>query len=79
MARKKDLTKKVEKIKSEIDELASIISQEGNDTEETVVTEKKKLRLADFDLNEINDIKLLLKIQTRIQSRITKLFKEEVK
>ena len=59
--------------------MANVISQEGNTTEETTVAEKKKLRLTDFDFNEINDIKLLLKIQTRVQSRLMKLFKEEMK
>lgn len=77
MARKKDLGKKVEKIKLQIDELASCVTQMEDEANETVAEETKKLKLSDFDFEELDDIKLLLKIQTRIQSRITKLFKQE--
>lgn len=78
MARKTDLKKKGEKLKSLVDELVSVasVNQETSDSENAVEVKKKKIRLKDFDFNEIDDLKLCMKIQSRLISRMNKLAKQ---
>lgn len=73
MARKVDYTKKIEKIKLQLDELCNTISDD-NSEESTPVVQKFKISDIDF---EQEDIQSLLKIQSKISRIINKKFKAQ--
>ena len=62
MARKVNYSKKIEKIKAQLDELVNNI-ENGSKNEEVVVEQKMKISDIDFE-NE--DLATLMKIQTRL-------------
>lgn len=62
MARKVNYSKKIEKIKAQLDELVNDI-ENGSKKEEVVVEQKIKISDIDFE-NE--DLATLMKIQTRL-------------
>lgn len=75
MARKVDYTKKIEKIKLQLDELCNTINQSDDNSEEsTPVVQKFKISDIDF---EQEDIQSLLKIQSKISRIINKKFKAQ--
>lgn len=68
MARKVNYIKKIEKIKSQLDELTQDIEKEGG---KEVVEEAPKIKVANLDF-EGEDLQSLLKIQTRLTREIKK-------
>ena len=62
MARKVNYSKKIEKIKAQLDELVNDI-ENGSKKEEVVIEQKIKISEIDFE-NE--DLATLMKIQTRL-------------
>lgn len=75
MARKVDYTKKIEKIKLQLDELCNTINQSDDNSEDsTPVVQKFKISDIDF---EQEDIQSLLKIQSKISRIINKKFKAQ--
>ena len=62
MARKVNYSKKIEKIKAQLDELSAEI-ENGSKKEEEVVEQKVKISDIDF---EGEDVATLMKIQTRL-------------
>lgn len=68
MARKVNYIKKIEKIKSQLDELTKDIEKEDG---KEVVEEAPKIKVSDLDF-EGEDIQSLLKIQTRLTREIQK-------
>lgn len=70
MARKVNFSKKIEKIKAQLDELSTEIE---NDSKKEEVVEEQKIKISDIDFDG-EELATLMKIQTRlmrvIQSRI---------
>lgn len=63
MARKVNYSKKVEKIKSQIDEL--VIELMNNSRKEEEVVEEQKIKISDIDF-ENEELSTLMKIQSRL-------------
>lgn len=74
MARKVDYTKKIEKIKLQLDELCNTINQSNDNSEESAPVAQFKISDIDF---EQEDIQSLLKIQSKISRIINKKFKAQ--
>ena len=66
MARKVNYSKKIEKIKAQLDELSAEIKN-GSNKEEVVVEQKVKISDIDFDGEELAT---LIKIQSRLMRAI---------
>lgn len=75
MARTVDYAKKIEKIKLQLDELSNVIvpnqTDDNSDGDTSVV---QKIKLSDIDFEQ-EDIKKLLRIQSKISSIISKKLK----
>lgn len=72
MARKVNYTKKVEKIKAQLDELVEGIK---NDRNNPVVEDVQKTKISDIDF-ENESLESLIKIQSRLVREISRKFKE---
>lgn len=72
MARKVNYTKKVEKIKAQLDELVEGIK---NDRNNPVVEDVQKTKISDIDF-ENESLESLMKIQSRLVREISRKFKE---
>lgn len=72
MARKVNYTKKVEKIKAQLDELVEGIE---NDRNNPVVEDVQKTKISDIDF-ENESLESLIKIQSRLVREINRKFKE---
>lgn len=77
MARTVDYVKKIEKIKVQLDELSNIIdyNQTGDKSNESTPV-VRKMKISDIDLEQ-EDIKTLLKVQSKISKIISKKLKDQ--
>lgn len=77
MARTVDYTKKIEKIKVQLDELSNVIdsNQTGDKPNESTPV-VHKMKISDIDLEQ-EDIKTLLKVQSKISKIISKKLKDQ--
>lgn len=65
MARKVNYSKKIEKIKAQLDELGATINSESDNTTTEVESPELKIKLSDIDLGK-EDNASLIKLQKRI-------------
>lgn len=76
MARTVDYAKKIEKIKLQLDELSNVIvSNQTDDNSDKDIPVVQKIKLSDIDFEQ-EDIKKLLRIQSKISSIISKKLKD---
>lgn len=76
MARTVDYAKKIEKIKLQLDELSNVIvSNQTDDNSDEDIPVVQKIKLSDIDFEQ-EDIKKLLRIQSKISSIISKKLKD---
>lgn len=77
MARTVDYVKKIEKIKVQLDELSNVIdyNQTGDKSNESTPV-VRKMKISDIDLEQ-EDIKTLLKVQSKISNIISKKLKDQ--
>lgn len=73
MARKVDYSKKIDKIKLQLDELCNTINNQFDDSSEESTPVVQKFKISDIDF-EHEDIQSLLKIQSKISRIINKKF-----
>lgn len=65
MARKVNYSKKIEKIKAQLDELGATINSESDNTTTEIESPELKIKLSDIDLGK-EDNASLIKLQKRI-------------
>lgn len=73
MARKVDYSKKIDKIKLQLDELCNTINNQFDDSSEESTPVVQKFKISDIDFEQ-EDIQSLLKIQSKISRIINKKF-----
>lgn len=76
MARKVDYSKKIDKIKLQLDELCNTINNQFDDSSEESTPVVQKFKISDIDFEQ-EDIQSLLKIQSKISRIINKKFKAQ--
>lgn len=76
MARKVDYSKKIDKIKLQLDGLCNTINNQFDDSSEESTPVVQKFKISDIDFEQ-EDIQSLLKIQSKISRIINKKFKAQ--